>query len=123
MSPSISCRLNSQVCFPRLFQILPHHNWLNAYFDTVQTPETYVYVLGNPLIAQGMLRHDLTTGLHIPPRILVLENEDRHGTKIMYDMPSTMMAVAAPGHDMNADVKRAAEDLDNRLEALIMKII
>lgn len=107
---------------PRLFQILPHHNWLNAYFDTTQTPETYVYVLGNPLIAQGMLRHDITAGLQIPPRILVVENKDRHGTKIIYDMPSSMMAVAAPGQVLNAEVKRAAEDLDNRLEALISKI-
>lgn len=95
---------------------------MNAYLETSNTPETYVYILGNPLIAQAMMRHDLVAGLQIPPRILVVENEDRAGTKVIYDVPSSMIAVAGPGEVVNDDIRHAAEELDDKLEALVVKV-
>lgn len=96
-----------------------HHPWLNTYHNTTDKPATIVYTIGNPLIAQGILRHDLRAGLHIPPRILVLEKADRTGTSVIYQLPSSVMVL--PDND-NQELREAAEGLDRKFEALARKI-
>ncbi|RPD61822.1 hypothetical protein L226DRAFT_506642 [Lentinus tigrinus ALCF2SS1-7] len=101
-----------------------YHRWLNTYFGTTGTPQTYVYVLGNPLIAQTMLQHDLSGALHIPPRILVTEEADAPGTRIVYDDPaSTIPVPRSAGESVYAELQGAAETLSEKLEELVQTII
>ncbi|EMD35943.1 hypothetical protein CERSUDRAFT_115892 [Gelatoporia subvermispora B] len=105
------------------FGAIKHHDWLNAWTGntTNPVPEIHVYTLGNPLIAQTMLRHELATGLHVPPRILVLEKEDRSGTLVVYDLPSSIISPGLSGR-VNEELKKAAEGLDEKLERLVTKV-
>ena len=100
-----------------------YHNWLNAYVGSNTTPKTYVYAIGNPLIAQGMLQHDLVGALHVPPRILISELPDGKGTKVVYDDPAAMILVPSiPGGSVNAEMKSVAEGLSQKLDALMQTI-
>ena len=47
------------------------------------------YVVGNPLIAIEMTRHNLAAGLYAPLRVLVYE-DDRGRTCLEYDKPSSL---------------------------------
>ncbi|KAI0719749.1 hypothetical protein C8T65DRAFT_568658 [Cerioporus squamosus] len=101
-----------------------YHPFLNAYFGTTHTPQTYLYVLGNPLIAQTMLKHDLTGALHIPPSVLITEKAGGTGTKIVYDDPaSTIPVPASQGGTVNPDLQAAAEQLSQKLEQLVQTIL
>ncbi|CAF1390497.1 unnamed protein product [Didymodactylos carnosus] len=68
-----------------------------------------MFVLGNPLIAKTMLEHNPTAGLHVPVRLLVLE-QDPQPTAISYDLPSLLIAI---GGD-NATLLNAAKWLDTQ---------
>ena len=97
---------------------------MNVYTGTASTPATYVYTLGNPLIAQGMLRHDITGALHIPPRILVSERADGVGTRVVYDDPASVIAVpVTDGCAVNEQPRSAAESLSRKLERLVEVIV
>ena len=109
---------------------MSYHGWLDAYASDAPgvdaqgtTPKTYIYVFGNPLIAQGMLRHDLGAALHIPPRIFVSELRGGRGTRVVYDDPATTIPVPAmAGGVVDADMRSAAEGLGEKVEALVKKI-
>lgn len=116
LSP-FSHKCTSQV---RYFLDIQHHPWLNTYFRTDTTPPTVLYMIGNPLIAQTILRHDLRAGLHIPPRLLVQEKADGKGTMVMYQLPSSVMVVP---NDEGGELRKAVESLDKKLEALAKNII
>lgn len=105
-------------CYPSFFSAASHSTWLNTYFGTDTTPGTYLYTLGNPLIAQTILQHDLRAGLLIPPRLLVLENQDHSGTKLIYHLPSSVMAISD-----DPQLKQATEALDAKLENFVSKIV
>lgn len=97
---------------------------MNAYTGTTSTPATYVYTFGNPLIAQGMLRHDINGALHIPPRILVSEKADGTGTRVVYDDPLSVIAVPAKDGDaVNSELRSVAEGLSRKLEQLVRTIV
>lgn len=102
----------------RYFLDIRHHVWLNVYHATI-TPQTAIYTIGNPLIAQSILKHDLDAGLHIPPRLLVQEKPEGKGTRVMYQLPSSIMVL--PGSE-NTGLKELAEGLDRKFEALMRKI-
>ena len=100
-----------------------YHKWLNAYNGTTDTPQTYGYVFGNPLVAQTMLRHDLTVALHVPPKIVVVEKADGSGTRVAYDDPASVIAVpSASGESVKPELAEAAGVLSRKFEALIQKI-
>ena len=108
----------------RYFADTAYHRWMNTYFGTTNTPQTYVYVLGNPLIAQTMLQHDLSGALHIPPRILVTEKADRSGTRVIYDDPaSTIPVPLSEGNTVNSELQAAGGSLGEKLEGLIRAIV
>ncbi|RDX52440.1 hypothetical protein OH76DRAFT_157358 [Lentinus brumalis] len=101
-----------------------YHRFLNAYFGTTSTPQTYVYVFGNPLIAQSMLKHDLTGALHVPLSVLITEKADGTGTKIVYDDPtSTIPVPASQGGPVNADLQAATDQLTQKLEKLLQTVL
>ena len=77
-----------------------------------------MYIFGNPLVAAGIMKHDICAGLNIPPRLFVTEKEDRSGTRVIYQLPSSMIALGE-----NVELRVAAEELDGKVERLVLKIL
>ncbi len=73
-------------------------------------------ILGNPLIAITMLRHDVSAGLFAPVEILILD--EPNGSSLTYVKPSSLMVVEA-----NPELLRAAEQLDAKLATLAARVI
>jgi uncharacterized protein (DUF302 family) len=73
------------------------------------------YVIGNPLTAVTMTRHDIRAGLYAPLRILVYEAEDR-STRVEYDLPSSLF-----GQFNDPEVTVIAQSLDKKLANVIKK--
>jgi uncharacterized protein (DUF302 family) len=72
-----------------------------------------LYILGNPLIARTMLKHDLGAGLNVPVRAMIYEDQKTGRTRLAYDLPSPLMARLG-----NEKVTAAAKLLDEKLVAL-----
>ncbi|KAH9933085.1 hypothetical protein B0H21DRAFT_699568 [Amylocystis lapponica] len=103
------------------FSVISHHNWLRGYTGNPDVPEIHLYQFGNPLVAQTMLQYDLRAGLHVPPRLLVLEKADHSGTQVVWVSPSTLIAVPQNGV-AHAQLKEAAEVLDAKVERMVAKV-
>jgi uncharacterized protein (DUF302 family) len=73
------------------------------------------YVIGNPLIAVTMTRHDIRAGLYAPLRVLVYEAEDG-STRVEYDLPSSLF-----GQFGDPEVTAVARSLDLKLANVIKK--
>jgi uncharacterized protein (DUF302 family) len=73
-------------------------------------------IIGNPLIAITMLRHDVTAGLFAPVELL-LTDETGGGSALTYVVPSSLMVVKP-----NPPLTAAASDLDAKLAALAVKV-
>lgn len=76
-------------------------------------------ILGNPLIAITMLRHDMKAGLSVPVELLVVEanNADGGGVDLVYHLPS---ALISDGN--NPHLEANAQKLDEKLEKLVLRI-
>ena len=72
-------------------------------------------IIGNPMIAITMLRHDLTAGLFAPVELIIIE-EDAGRSSLTYVRPSSLMVVAK-----NDPLLAAAKKLDSKLHALAKK--
>jgi uncharacterized protein (DUF302 family) len=82
-----------------------------------QKKKAIQYLVGNPLFAIQMTRHDIRASLYAPLRVLLYENE--HGkTCVEYDKPSSLF-----GQFGNAKVTDVATKLDRKLEQLVAKAI
>ncbi|KAK5060118.1 hypothetical protein LTR84_010002 [Exophiala bonariae] len=107
------------------FHEFNHGTWLQAYYPEISGvtgPDgntkhlrSIRFILGNPLIAQTMLRHDLNTGLSVPIELLLSEEVDG-SAKIVQFRPSGLIAgyEGAP-----EELGKAARILDGKAEALI----
>lgn len=73
-------------------------------------------IIGNPLIAITMIRHDVTAGLFVPVEILLTE-QDNGASALTYVVPSSLMVV-----EPNPPLLAAAQDLDAKLAALASKV-
>lgn len=80
-------------------------------------PRAVVYVIGNPLIAQSILQHSVRAAHNAPLRVLFTETADGAGTEVVYNLPSSVMAL-----DDNEVLRVAAEGLDRKLEGLVERI-
>lgn len=95
-----------------LFALIDHGSWLpNAGIER----RALRVILGNPLIAITMLRHDVTAGLLAPVELLILDEPD--GSSLVYVKPSSLMVV-----EHNPELLSAAEQLDAKLAALAKKV-
>ena len=94
-----------------LFAEIDHGTWLTAFGIHRRSVR---WVLGNPLIAVTMIRHDITAGLFAPVELLITEHEDGGGTNIVYIRPSSLILV-----EENEPLRQAAETLDTKLAALV----
>ncbi len=73
-------------------------------------------MIGNPLIAITMIRHDVTAGLFAPVELLLTDQEN--GTSALtYVVPSSLMVIVP-----NPPLLAAARDLDAKLAALATKV-
>jgi uncharacterized protein (DUF302 family) len=75
------------------------------------------YLVGNPLFAIEMTRHDIRASLYAPLRVLIYETEQGK-TCVEYDTPSSLF-----GQFGNAKVTEVARMLDHKLELLVAKSI
>jgi uncharacterized protein (DUF302 family) len=96
-----------------LFHEIDHGGWLPRFGINRRVVR---WILGNPLIAITMIRHDITAGLFAPVEILVTEKERGPGTTITYVRPSSLMVF-----EENPPLLEAAKALDEKLDALIAK--
>jgi uncharacterized protein (DUF302 family) len=73
-------------------------------------------IIGNPIIAITMLRHDLTAGLFAPVELILVEEDDGQ-CSLTYVRPSSLMVV-----EKNDALLGAARQLDAKLQALATKV-
>jgi uncharacterized protein (DUF302 family) len=97
-----------------LFVEFDHSNWMPLY--GIRRKATR-WVLGNPVIASTMIRHDITAGLFAPVEILLFENEDGGGCSIIYDLPSSLIML-----DGNPQLLSATLSLDDKLAPLVERV-
>ena len=95
-----------------IFTIWDHGRLLNLYEAPKKAKQ---YVIGNPLIAVEMTRHDLRAGLYAPLRIFVYETEDG-STQVEYDLPSSLF-----GQFGDPEVTEVARSLDVKLANVLKK--
>ncbi|KAI0325165.1 TT1751-like protein [Cubamyces sp. BRFM 1775] len=109
------------------FTELVHHRWLRLYASdspNLKVPRAIVYTFGNPPIGQTILLRDVAAGLHVPPRMMVLENEDGTGTRVIYEDPATLNPVPGfPGDEVNEGVRRIAEGLSVKLDRFVRALL
>ncbi|SRR5579884_143027 len=94
-----------------LFLELDHGKWLPIF--GIQR-KVVRWILGNPLLAITMMRHDITAGLFAPVELLLMENELGDGSTVIYDLPSSLMVI-----EPNPALLAAAHILDQKLQALV----
>ena len=97
-----------------------YNKLLQEYTDGVKKPSALVYTIGNPLIAQKIIKYNVLAAYNIPPRLLILEKPDEIGTTVSYYLPSSVMGHPEGGEDpiLHADL----QDLDMKLETLVKRI-
>ena len=96
-----------------LFASFNHGAWIKkAGIDR----EALRVVIGNPLIAITMLRHDVTAGLFAPVELLITQEDDDRSA-VTYVRPSSLMVI-----ESNPPLYEAAVALDTKLAALVSSI-
>ncbi|OMC54853.1 hypothetical protein A5747_16075 [Mycobacterium sp. IS-836] len=100
-----------------LFGLLDHGTWIKR--AGIKRKVLRV-ILGNPLIAITMLRHDVTAGLFAPVEVLLVDEGDGHSS-LTYVKPSSLM-VLDTGAGPNPELLGAARQLDAKLAALAEKV-
>jgi uncharacterized protein (DUF302 family) len=78
------------------------------------------FILGNPLIAITMLEHDVDAGLFVPVEVMLVEDEEGVGCRVLYMLPSGLVAGYEGASEQLVD---AAKKLDEKLEVLIRDVI
>lgn len=94
-------------------QELDHGSWIPLY-NVGSGLKCKRVILGNPLIAITMLKHNINAGLFVPVEVLVKEIQGG-GTEIIYNLPSGLIA----GLNRDEKLVEAAEALDRKLEVLL----
>jgi uncharacterized protein (DUF302 family) len=95
-----------------LFKLFDHGAWITkAGIDR----KVLRVILGNPLIAITMLRHDVTAGLFAPVEVLVVDEGE--GSSLTYIKPSSLMVL-----EPNPQLLSAAQELDAKLAVLAVKV-
>lgn len=77
------------------------------------------FILGNPLIAITMLERDINAGLFVPVEVLIVEDEEGKGCRVVYMLPSGLVA----GYEgASRELVEAARQLDEKLEVMIRDV-
>src|SRR5262249_27593221 len=75
------------------------------------------YLVGNPLVALQMTKHDIRASLYAPLRVLLYEDEEGR-TCLEYDRPSSLF-----GQFGNDEISPTAAMPDKKLETLVATVI
>jgi len=97
------------------FLLVDHGAWLPHM--GINGKKARMYTIGNPLIAETMIKHDLRVGLNVPVRLLIYENSNDGTVRLAYDLPSSLMSRLK-----NEDVTTAAKKLDAKLQDLCERV-
>jgi len=97
-----------------LFAEFDYHQWLGLYGIQRKLAR---WILGNPVIAITMIQHDLEAALFAPVELLLVEDENREGVTIIYDLPSSLMVTRE-----NPPLLEAAATLDAKLQDLVTEV-
>ena len=96
-----------------LFTLFDHGAWISkAGIDR----KVLRAIIGNPMIAITMLRHDVRAGLFAPVELLLVDEGDCCSS-LTYIKPSSLMVF-----EPNPQLLSAAEELDAKLAALAVKV-
>jgi uncharacterized protein (DUF302 family) len=96
-----------------LFGLFDHGAWIaKAGIDR----KVMRVIVGNPLIAITMLRHDVTAGLFAPVELLLVD-DGAGRSSLTYVKPSSLMVI-----EDNPELLAAAKELDDKLAALAAKV-
>ena len=93
---------------------------LLEYMDGAKKPSALLYTIGNPLIAQMILKYNIFAAHNIPLRLLILEKPDEIGATVSYYLPSSILG--QPEGSDDSVLHAGVQDLDNRLETLVERI-
>jgi uncharacterized protein (DUF302 family) len=96
-----------------LFSEIDHGTWIERFGIKSRVLR---WILGNPLIAITMIRHDIAAALFVPVEILLAERLGVQGTTVTYVRPSSLMAIGD-----NPELLTAAQALDGKLNSLISR--
>jgi uncharacterized protein (DUF302 family) len=102
---------------PSGFMLFATHNHGALLRLAGQKRKAIQYVVGNPLFALQMTRHDVRASLYAPLRVLLYEN-DAGKTCLEYDRPSSLF-----GQFGDDRIAPTAAMLDRKLEALVAAAI
>lgn len=92
------------------FAEINHGDWLPKFGISQRVVR---WIIGNPLLAVSMIRHDLVAGLFAPVELLITES-DKSTTRLTYVRPSSLMVI-----ESNPPLLDAAQTLDEKLAALV----
>jgi uncharacterized protein (DUF302 family) len=92
------------------FLTVDHGSWMTR---VGLKAKARMYTIGNPLIARTMLEHDIAAGLNVPVRLMIYEEPATGTTRVIYDLPSSLMSGLK-----NEKVTAAAKKLDAKLIGL-----
>jgi uncharacterized protein (DUF302 family) len=96
-----------------LFSEIDHGAWIERFGIKRRVLR---WILGNPLIAITMIRHDVAAALFVPVEILLAERPGGQGATVIYVRPSSLMAIGD-----SLDLLTAAQALDAKLNSLICR--
>ena len=82
-----------------------------------KAPAVAAYTIGNPLIAQAILRYNPRAAYSIPPRLLILEKLNGAGTVVQYQLPSSVMSVQEGKNP--PELEKELLSLDDKFERLV----
>ncbi|KAF8315719.1 hypothetical protein DL93DRAFT_2166677 [Clavulina sp. PMI_390] len=105
-----------------VFNMLYYTSFMPLFIpDTIAQAKTYI--IGNPIVAETMLKWDTIAGLHVPTRIVVSELFDAKnksiGTSVVWDVPSTLIAIGHLPAATEKKLKAAALILDSNVENMV----
>jgi hypothetical protein len=111
--------------FMHFFEV-DHGAWLPLFSDQLawkpadgKNLKAKRFILGNPLIAIGMMKCDLNAGLYAPTELFLIE-EETGGCRIVYQLPSGLVA----GYEgAEGELKKGALTLDEKLEMLVVDVL
>ena len=64
------------------------------------------------------MKRDIRAALNVPLRLLIVESPDTSGSSIIYQLPSSVMALTK-----DQDLRAIVEDLDVKLENMLTKVM
>lgn len=76
-----------------------------------------LYLVGNPVIASGILDLDPHAALYVPFRVTLFEGDDADGAQISFDRPSASLALLG-----NAQIDDIGRQLDEKIDAVVAAV-